>query len=153
MDLGRAGFALEIVGELEDGSEGDRWAVDVVDASYGFPGVPGGADFSVGVAGVEEATPPCSAPVADTFGGGGETPSYPIQRVLAASVSEGSRSGPASVLRRVAGWRAVSRENGSATCRASGSTSRYAVRYGPDMPNTAQRMPSHHISIRGELLL
>ena len=36
--------------------------------------MPGCADFSVGVTGVEEATQPCAAPVAVTFGGGGEKP-------------------------------------------------------------------------------
>jgi len=47
---------LEVVGELEGVSESDGGAVDLVDASHGFGGVPGCADFSVGVTGVEEAT-------------------------------------------------------------------------------------------------
>jgi len=55
---------------LEGVSERDGGPVDLVDAPYGFLGVPGCADFSVGVAGVEEATQPCPAPVADTFGSG-----------------------------------------------------------------------------------
>ena len=59
-----------VVGELEGVSERDGGPVDLVDASYGFLGVPGGADFSVGVTGVEEATEAGSAPVADTFGSG-----------------------------------------------------------------------------------
>lgn len=41
VDLGWAGLVLEIVGELEGVLEGESWAVDVVDASYGFGGVPG----------------------------------------------------------------------------------------------------------------
>jgi len=53
----------------------------LVDASHGFLGVPGGADFSVGVTGVEEATEAGSAPVADTFGSGCQEASYPIERV------------------------------------------------------------------------
>ena len=90
VDLGWAGLVLEVVSELEGVAERDRDAVDVVDASYCLLGVPGGAYFSVGVAGVEEATEPCPAPVADTFGSRCQQAPYPIQRVaFAASVSEG----------------------------------------------------------------
>ena len=59
-----------VVGELEGVSESDGGAVDLVDASYGFGGVPGCADFSMWVTGIEEATEAGSAPVADTFGSG-----------------------------------------------------------------------------------
>ena len=70
VDLRRAGFVLEVVGELEGVSERDGGPVDLVDASYGFLGVPGCAHLSVGVTGVEEATEPGSAPVADAFQSG-----------------------------------------------------------------------------------
>ena len=53
VDLGWAGFVLEVVGELQGVAERDGDAVDVVDAPYCLFGVPGGADFSVGVAGVD----------------------------------------------------------------------------------------------------
>ena len=90
VDLRRAGFVPDVVGELEGVSESDGGAVYLVDAPHGFLGVPGCADFSVGVTGVEEATEAGSAPVADTFGSGCQEASYPIQRVsFAAPVPEG----------------------------------------------------------------
>ena len=90
VDLGWAGFVLEVVGELQGVAERDGDAVDVVDAPYCLFGVPGGADFSVGVTGVEETTQPCAASVADTFGSSLEETPRSIQWVaFAASVSEG----------------------------------------------------------------
>ena len=81
---------MEVVCELEGVSESEGGTLDPVDASYRFLGVPGGADFAVGVTGVEETTQPCLTPVADPLMRSGEEPPYPIQRViLAASVSEG----------------------------------------------------------------
>ena len=97
VDLGWAGLVLEVVGELEGVSERDGGAVDVVDASYGFGGVPGCADFSMWVTGVEEAAEAGAAPVADAFVGCGEEPAYPIQRVgFAAPVPEGFVLDPAT---------------------------------------------------------
>ncbi len=61
VDLGWAGFVLEVVTEMEGISEGNRGAVDSVDVSYGFGGVPGGAYYAVGVAGVEEGHGECRA--------------------------------------------------------------------------------------------
>ena len=52
VDLGWAGLVLEVVGELEGVLESEDGTVDVVDASYGFGGVAGGAYFAVGVSGV-----------------------------------------------------------------------------------------------------
>ena len=59
---------MEVVSELEGLSERDGWAIDGIDVSDGFLRVLGGVDLAVGVAGVEEATQPCSAPVGDKFG-------------------------------------------------------------------------------------
>ena len=79
---------MEVVCELEGVSESKDRSVDPVDASYRFLGVPGCADFAVGVTGIEETTQPCLTPVADPLMRGGEEAAYPIQRViLAASVS------------------------------------------------------------------
>ena len=90
VDLGWAGFVLEVVCELEGVSESEGGTFDPVDASYRFLGVPGCAYLPVGVTGVEETTQPGLTPVADPLMRGGEEPPYPIQRViLAASVSEG----------------------------------------------------------------
>lgn len=52
VDLGWAGFVLEVVSELEGVGERVDGAVYPIDGPDGFFGVPGGADFSVGVAGV-----------------------------------------------------------------------------------------------------
>ena len=88
VDLGWAGFVLEVVCELEGVLESEGGAVDLVDASHGFGCVPGGADLAVGVTSVEEATQPGLTAVADFLGSGGEEAAYPIQRVIfAASVS------------------------------------------------------------------
>ena len=59
---------MEVVGELEGVSEREHGSVDPVDVSDGFGGVPGCADFSVGVASVEETTEAGLASVADAFG-------------------------------------------------------------------------------------
>ena len=64
VDLRWAGVVLEVVCELEGVLEAGGGAVDVVDVSDGFLGVPGGADFAVGVTGVEEATEACPTAVA-----------------------------------------------------------------------------------------
>ena len=48
VDLGRAGFVLEVVSELESVAEREDRFVDPVDVSDGFLSVPGGADFAVG---------------------------------------------------------------------------------------------------------
>ena len=87
---------LGVVSQLEGVGERGGDAVYLVDASDGFFGVPGGAHFSVGVTGVQEATEPCLATVADAFGCGGEEPPYPIQRIaFSASVPEGFVLDPA----------------------------------------------------------
>ena len=89
VDLGWAGFVLEVVREPDGVSESKDRTVDPVDASDRFGCVPGGADFAVGVTSVEETTQPGLTAVADPLGGG-EEPPYPIQRViLAASMPEG----------------------------------------------------------------
>ncbi len=90
VDLGWAGFVLEVVREPDGVSESEGGTVDPVDASDRFLRVPGGADFAVGVTSVEETTQPCLTAVADPLGSGGEEPPYPIQRViLASSMPEG----------------------------------------------------------------
>ena len=90
VDLGWAGFVLEVVCELEGVLESEGGAVDLVDAPDGFLRVPGCAHFAVGVTSVEESTQPGLTAVADLVVGGGEEPPYPIQRVtFPASVSEG----------------------------------------------------------------
>ena len=97
VDLGWAGFVLEVVGELEGVSESEGGTVDPVDASYRFGCVPGCADFAVGIASVEETTQPGLTAVADPLMSGGEEAAYPIQRViLAASMPEGFVLGAAS---------------------------------------------------------
>ena len=108
VDLGWAGFVLEVVCELEGVLESEDRSVDPVDVSDGFFGVPGCAHLAVGVTGVEEATQAGLTPVADAFVGGGEEAPYPIQRVcFAASMSEGFVLDSSSYFVRVAGWRAV----------------------------------------------
>ena len=105
VDLGGAGFVLEVVCELEGVSESEGGTFDPVDAPYGFLGVPGGAYLPVGVTSVEESTQPCLTAVADPLVGGGEEAAYPIQRViLASSMPEGFVLDSFVVLRRVAGW-------------------------------------------------
>ena len=90
VDLGWAGFVLEVVCELEGVSESKDRTLDPVDAPYRFGCVPGCAYLPVGVTGIEEATQPCLTAVADPLMRGGEEAAYPIQRViLAASVSQG----------------------------------------------------------------
>ena len=105
VDLGWTGFVLQVVRELEGVSDSEDRFVDPVDVSDGFLRVPGGADFAVGVAGVEETTQPCLAPFADAFVGGGEEASYPIERVSLCGLGvRGFRSGLFAVLHRDAGW-------------------------------------------------
>ena len=58
VDLGWAGFVLEVVCELEGVSESEGRTVDPVDASDRFLRVPGCAHFAVGVTSVEETTQP-----------------------------------------------------------------------------------------------
>ena len=90
VDLGWAGFVLEVVCELEGVSESEGGTLDPVDASYRFLRVPGGAHFAVGVTSVEETTQPCLTAVADPLMRSGEEPPYPIEWVsFPASVSEG----------------------------------------------------------------
>ncbi len=97
---------MEVVGELEGVSESDGGPVDLVDASYGFLGVPGCTDFSVGITGVEETTQACPAPVADTFGSGCQEASYPIERVsFAAPVPEGFVLDPSAYFVESLIWR------------------------------------------------
>ena len=97
VDLGWAGFVLEVVCELEGVSESEGGTVDAVDAPDGFLWVPSGAHLPVGVTSVEEATQPCLTAVADPFMRGGEEAAYPIQRVIfAASMPEGFVLGAAS---------------------------------------------------------
>ena len=90
VDLGWAGFVLEVVCELEGVLESEGGAVDLVDASHGFLRVPGCAHFAVGVTSVEESAQACLTAVADPLMRGGEEPAYPIEWVsFPASVSEG----------------------------------------------------------------
>ena len=65
VDLGWAGFVLEVVCELEGVSESEGGTLDPVDASYRLFRVPGCAHFAVGVTSVEEATQPGLTAVAD----------------------------------------------------------------------------------------
>ena len=95
---------MEVVCELQGVLQAEDGAVDVVDAPDGFLGVPGGAYFAVGVAGVEEATEACPTAVADAFMGCGEEASYPIERaILCGPCARGFRSGLCVGLRRAAG--------------------------------------------------
>ena len=65
VDLGWAGFVLEVVCELEGVSESKDRTLDPVDASYRFLRVPGCAHLPVGVTSIEETTQADLAPVAD----------------------------------------------------------------------------------------
>ena len=97
VDLGWAGFVLEVVCEPDGVSESKDRTFDPVDAPYRLFRVPGCAYLPVGVTGIEETTQPCLTPVADPLMGGGEEPPYPIQRViLASSMPEGFVLGAAS---------------------------------------------------------
>ena len=71
VDLGWAGFVLEVVCELEGVSESEGGTLDPVDASYRFGCVPGCAYLPVGVTGIEETTQPYLTPVADPLMRGG----------------------------------------------------------------------------------
>ena len=71
VDLGWAGFVLEVVCELEGVSESKDRTLDPVDASYRLFRVPGCAHFAVGVTSIEETTQPYLTPVADPLMRGG----------------------------------------------------------------------------------
>ena len=71
VDLGWAGFVLEVVCELEGVLESEGGTVDPVDASDRFGCVPGCAHFAVGVTSIEETTQADLAPVADPLMRGG----------------------------------------------------------------------------------
>lgn len=80
---------MEVEAELGDEVPGDGRVVDVVDAPDGFLGVPGGADFAVGVAGGEQTAQLGLGAVVKALVCLGEQPPGAVERVsLAATVAD-----------------------------------------------------------------
>lgn len=71
----------------------------LVDAADDLLGVPGGADFASGIAGVEQTQQFGAAPVVEAFVGLGQKPPAPIERVvLVAKMAEGLVRHPSAAL-------------------------------------------------------
>ena len=129
VDLGWAGFVLEVVREPDGVSESEGGTVDPVDASDRFGCVPGCADFAVGVTSVEETTQPCLTAVADPL----MEAAVRSRRIRYSGSSLRPRCPRVSfwTLRRRSSSRWLAKRmtwKGSATCTAFGSTRSYAFR-------------------------
>ena len=90
---------MEVDSEPPAVGVGEGWIVDAVDPAEGFLGVPGHADFAVGVSSFEEAPQAAVPAVVEAFVGGGQQPAYPIQGIpFPAPVPEGFLLGAAADL-------------------------------------------------------
>ena len=128
VDLCGHGGVLQVPGELVHGRGDHLGVVDVIDRAQGLFGVPGVADLSVGIAGIEQAPQPDASGVGDLLGRGDQELAGPIQRVVRAAAMAQvwfwtrRRTSSSASLPNPTTWK------GSATWRASGTAVSNAAR-------------------------